>query len=265
MTGRNPEARTRSLQMLLERTIIEGQVELAALSDIDECVLGEDRWIMPGPSTWPRWLTVPADIRKAAYEATLADLVQRRMVLGWKTAPGRRWLIPSAELAIIVQSRTAPGFVITFLEGEPGSLPIVPFAYAFLDDDGLQGYVVEIRSPDRHDYQLVTPARCVRGLARYAFNSVSGRLPGVASGPLTLAVVSGSSWAGAQLRKVRIEEARTVGLRVTDLGTGSVEECFTDEEAAVVLDEIFGQILRISSAARLAHKETELYDLGEHG
>lgn len=242
MSVTDPEVRARSLQSLLDRSLIEGQVELGTLSDIDECVLGEDRWMMADADVWPRWLTVPADVRKAAYEETLASLTQRRMVLGWETPPGRRLLVPSGELALIVQARTAPGFVITFLEHASRNLPVCPVAYALRDDDGLQGYVVEIRAPDRHDYQLVTPARCVRGLARYAFNAVLGRLPSVTSGPLTLAIISGPSWAGAQLRTARIEESRTVGLQVTDGSAHAVSECYSEDELADVLDQHIADI-----------------------
>lgn len=245
MSVTDPETRARSLQSLMDRSLIEGQVDLGTLSDIDECVLGEDRWVMAAADVWPRWLTVPADVRKAAYEETLASLAKRRMVLGWETPPGRRLLVPSGELALIVQARTAPGFVITFLEHETRKLPVRPVAYALRDDLGLQGYVVEIRSSDRHDYQLVTPARCVRGLARYAFNAAPGRLPGATPGPLTLAFISGPSWAGAQLRTVQIEESRTVGLQVTDNSTRAVKECCSEDELADALDQIIVNIDRI--------------------
>lgn len=248
MSVTDPQARARSLQSLVDRSLIEGQVELGTLSDIDECVLGEDRWVMAAADVWPRWLTVPADVRKAAFEETLASLAKRRMVLGWETPPGRRLLVPSGELALIVQARTAPGFVITFLEQASRNLPVCPVAYALRDDDGLQGYVVEIRAPDRHDYQLVTPARCVRGLARYAFNAVLGTLPSLTPGPLTLAIISGPSWAGAQLRTVRIEESRTIGLQVADAATGTAIDCFTEEDISDAITTIVTGIDKVVSA-----------------
>ncbi len=163
---------------------VHGIVPLCRLTDTEEILLGSPLWALADADVVTRWSDLDPDRQLATLVGARRGLVARGLLTAPTpagpaapadlTASGAAdegagdhdVLVPAPALGLVIAARTRPTFVVV-TTGPPDRPVPGPRLYALVDDDGLQGLVVEVVAGGQHDYRLASPELAARGLAAW--------------------------------------------------------------------------------------------------
>lgn len=194
--GLDADERSAQAASLLEQARREGSLPLGSLSDVEECVLGGDRWLMVDASVWLAWTAIGDEARARHASATVRDLVERRdavpvdEAVRVEGAGGEPRLVLSVPLGIVELVRTSAYFVVAPSTVPAASGVLAPLLYGFVDEvGGLRGLVAELRPAGRHDYRLLSVEHACSALAEWAQGALRSEAFGGRADAVTLEVL----------------------------------------------------------------------------
>ncbi len=173
--GRAAEARS-----LLVEAQVSGLVHLARLTDAEELLLGGGLWALSDAEVVTRWSALSPTSRDAVLVGARRTILARELATIEDPAAddtsATDILVPSAALGLVMAARSNATFVC--LAGGPETHPAPgPRLYALVDDEGLQGLVVEVAAGGEHDYRLASPELAARGLTAWALRHLQAPKP----------------------------------------------------------------------------------------
>ncbi|MDQ2757410.1 MAG: hypothetical protein M3Y71_12750 [Actinomycetota bacterium] len=162
---------------------VSGLVHLARLTDAEELLLGGGLWALSDVDVVTRWAALSPSGRDAVLVGARRSLLARGVATVDEPAAGDASdprdddvLVPSAALGLVMAARANATFV--GLTGGPEAHPVSgPRLYALVDDEGLQGLVVEVAAGGQHDYRLSSPELAARGLTAWALRHLQAPKP----------------------------------------------------------------------------------------
>ncbi|MDQ2797910.1 MAG: hypothetical protein M3Y06_12260 [Actinomycetota bacterium] len=182
-TSAAQRSRAAEARSLVVEAQVSGLVHLARLTDAEELLLGGGLWALSDVDVVTRWAALSPSRQDAVLVGARRSLLARDLATVEESMAGKQsepldadLLVPSAALGLVMAARANATFV--GLTGGPETHPIPgPRLYALVDDEGLQGLVVEVAAGGEHDYRLASPELAARRLTAWALRHLQAPKP----------------------------------------------------------------------------------------
>lgn len=164
----DPERRADDARRLFDRADLDGSVALATLSDVEEYVLGADRWLLVDGPGWLAWLAIGDEARDRHTAETVRDLLERGDAVHVDESDDGYEITLSAPWGLMELARMSAYFTVVPSVSPRDCGVVAPLLYGIVDEvAGLRGFVTELRQPGRHVYRLLSVERACAALAEW--------------------------------------------------------------------------------------------------
>lgn len=166
---------------LITRALADGRVDLVALTDDQEEVVGQGEWVMTRADVHAAWVSLDQKNRASRTREALDAMTASEAMRTWSVAEGRIVLDLSPELYLVDAARRNPSFLTYGLDDADridGAIPS-PRGYGLMDSSGLHGVVVELVGPTVHFYRLMSVPAFLTATATWLWEAVTSEALGI--------------------------------------------------------------------------------------